>query len=91
MAYLQHYWLEVVGSHRFSVYRLRHKTNNFIESYYASLLGRMDQNSALYVFYGNIKFELLGINDTNFYFLDSSLKIHHIPSICTMDFNKIYN
>jgi len=51
IAYFQHYWMEVVGAHRFTVHRLTHRTNNFIESYHASLLRRMGQHPALYVFY----------------------------------------
>ncbi|CAI6355643.1 unnamed protein product [Macrosiphum euphorbiae] len=45
--YFQHYWMDIVGPPRFSVYRLRHRTNNFIESYHASLLRRMGQHPPL--------------------------------------------
>ncbi|XP_029346593.1 uncharacterized protein LOC100568720 isoform X1 [Acyrthosiphon pisum] len=55
MAYFQHYWMEVVGAHQFSVHRLTHRTNNFIESYHASLLRQMGQHPALYVFYNHLR------------------------------------
>lgn len=59
MAYYEQYWLGVVGSDRFTVYRLRHRTNNFIESYHANILRRMGQHPALYVFYGKFLFKFI--------------------------------
>lgn len=52
LRYFERQWMDTVGPINFSVYRLRYRTNNFIESYHASLLRIMGQHPPLYVFYG---------------------------------------
>lgn len=52
--YFQHFWMDVVTPQRFTTYGMRHRTNNFVESYHASLLRRMGQHPSLYIFYGKL-------------------------------------
>lgn len=59
MRYYQSYWMDTVSPQQFTVYRLQHRTNNFIESYHASLLRLMGQHPPLYQFYGMILIQQL--------------------------------
>lgn len=54
MQYYERYWMDVIGPLNFSVYRLRYRTNNFIESYHATLVRLMGQHPPLYRFYGEL-------------------------------------
>uniref|UniRef100_A0A2S2NTL8 Uncharacterized protein n=2 Tax=Schizaphis graminum TaxID=13262 RepID=A0A2S2NTL8_SCHGA len=51
--YYERFWIDTVTPARFTVCRLQHRTNNYIESYHASLLRLMGQHPQLYIFYGN--------------------------------------
>ncbi|KAF0722910.1 RING-type domain-containing protein [Aphis craccivora] len=53
--YFQRYWIDTVGPLRFTVYRLQYRTNNFIESYHASLLRLIGQHPSLYQFYEHLR------------------------------------
>lgn len=46
--------MDVIGPLNFSVYRLRYRTNNFIESHHATLVRLMGQHPPLYRFYGEL-------------------------------------
>ncbi|CAH1720270.1 unnamed protein product [Aphis gossypii] len=64
MTYFERFWMDQVTPLRFTVYRLQHRTNNFIESYHSSLLRLMGQRPQLYRFYDNLRaIELRARND----------------------------
>ncbi|KAF0721924.1 RING-type domain-containing protein, partial [Aphis craccivora] len=64
MTYFERFWMDQVTPLRFTVYRLQHRTNNFIESYHSSLLRLMGQRPPLYRFYDNLRtIELRARND----------------------------
>ncbi|CAI6370812.1 unnamed protein product [Macrosiphum euphorbiae] len=48
LGYFKRFWLNVVGPWNFAVYRLRYHTDNFIESYHATLVRLMGQHPPLY-------------------------------------------
>jgi len=54
MRYYERFWIDTVNPARFTVCRLQYRTNNYIESYHASLLRLMGQHPPLYRFYGNL-------------------------------------
>ncbi|KAL5244198.1 hypothetical protein ACI65C_011608 [Semiaphis heraclei] len=55
LTYFERFWLDVVGPSNFSVHRLRYRTNNFIESYHATLVRLMGQHPPLYRFYEHLR------------------------------------
>jgi len=50
--YFDRYWMGVVGPEGFSVHGFNHRTNNFVESFHASLLGYLGVHPPLWTFYG---------------------------------------
>ena len=50
--YFERYWMRVIGPEGFSVYGINHRTNNFVESFHASLLGYLGVHPSLWTFYG---------------------------------------
>lgn len=52
--YYERFWLDTVQPEHFSVYRVHHRTNNFIESYHASLVRMMGIHPRLYDFYSKL-------------------------------------
>ncbi|CAI6361153.1 unnamed protein product [Macrosiphum euphorbiae] len=66
MNYFERFWMDTVTPQRFTVCRLQHRTNNFIESYHASLLRLMGQRPQLYRFYDHLRtVETRARNDFN--------------------------
>ncbi|XP_060857072.1 uncharacterized protein LOC132934747 [Metopolophium dirhodum] len=64
MRYYERYWMDTVTPRRFTVFRLQYRTNNYIESYHASLLRLMGQHPTLYGFYDHLRtVEERGRND----------------------------
>lgn len=53
MRYFERFWMDLVIPQIFTVFRLQYRTNNFVESYHASLLRLIGQHPTLYRFYGN--------------------------------------
>ncbi|KAF0722334.1 RING-type domain-containing protein, partial [Aphis craccivora] len=55
LRYFEQFWMDVVGLLNFTVYRLRYRTNNSIESYHATLVRLMGQHPPLYRFYEHLR------------------------------------
>ncbi|KAF0682177.1 Uncharacterized protein FWK35_00035774, partial [Aphis craccivora] len=55
MRYYERFWIDTVNPARFTVCRLQYRTNNYIESYHASLLRLMGQHPPLYRFYDQLR------------------------------------
>ncbi|CAH1716515.1 unnamed protein product [Aphis gossypii] len=55
LRYFERFWMDVVGPLNFTVYRLRYRANNFIESYHATLVRLMGQHPPLYRFYEHLR------------------------------------
>ncbi|XP_022161860.1 uncharacterized protein LOC111027750 isoform X2 [Myzus persicae] len=63
MRYYERYWMDTVTPRRFTVFRLQYRTNNYIESYHASLLRLMGQHPTLYIYNHLRTVEERGRND----------------------------
>lgn len=81
LRYYERFWIDTVTPARFTVCRLQHRTNNYIESYHASLLRLMGQHPPLYRFYGNYFVKSKFYEIERLYKIFSILFLDHLRTI----------